>query len=172
MLQMRIEKYQDIFDDTGSPAAATFPRRQDETVCNISRVIYEPVRRCLSILLALIFGLGPLSAALPGAEDVNLPPCCRRNGAHHCAMAAHMAAMMAAAEHDGRTYVGAPSTCPYYPGPTLALLMPAAHALAAEAESLRVFATTTVAAETAQAAYLSSPSRTHSGRGPPLLLPG
>lgn len=138
--------------------------------CCEYRATITAVRRGISILLALIFGMGPLSAALPGAEDVNLPACCRRNGAHHCAMAAQMAAMMAA-EWAGKTTIGAPDTCPYYPGPSLALLMPAAHAVAAEAEAPPLFETTTMAVQPAQPASLSIPVHPHSGRGPPDNLP-
>ena len=45
------------------------------------------MRRALSILLVLFFGLGPLTATLQGSDDSRLPACCRRNGAHHCVMA-------------------------------------------------------------------------------------
>ncbi len=44
------------------------------------------MRRGFSILLILFFGLGPLSAFVDGSEDASLPACCRRHGAHHCAM--------------------------------------------------------------------------------------
>jgi len=45
------------------------------------------MRRTLSIFLVLFFGLGPVAAALHAEEDAGLPACCRRHGAHHCAMA-------------------------------------------------------------------------------------
>jgi hypothetical protein len=96
------------------------------------------MRRGISILLALMFGLGPLSSTLPGAEDASLPACCRRDGAHHCAMAARMAAMIAAVESDANTSVTAPTTCPYYPGPAFALLLPAIHAHTVGADELPV----------------------------------
>jgi hypothetical protein len=54
------------------------------------------MRRILSILVALVLGLGPGIAALPAnalisgwtgkADESRLPACCRRNGKHHCAM--------------------------------------------------------------------------------------
>jgi hypothetical protein len=46
------------------------------------------VRRSLAISLLLLFSLpliAPLLALQAGANG-NLPACCRRNGAHHCAM--------------------------------------------------------------------------------------
>jgi hypothetical protein len=44
------------------------------------------MRRALSILLVLLFGAGPLSFAFSLSDDISLPACCRRLGAHHCAM--------------------------------------------------------------------------------------
>lgn len=128
------------------------------------------MRRGISILLALMFGLGPLSSILPGAEDASLPACCRRHGAHHCAMAARMAAMMAAIESDGEASVTAPTTCPYYPGPTFALLLPAVHALRAEAEespALTIIGSVQLPADSID---ITGPSSTHAGRGPPAAV--
>ena len=126
------------------------------------------MRRGFSIVLALLFGLGPLASALPGAEDVALPACCRRHGAHHCAMAAQMMAMMSHVATDGRQSVSAPTTCPYYPGPIVAILMPAAYAMAASPTALPVVRTAkTVSAPLLVAAY-EVPNRTHAGRGPPI----
>lgn len=124
------------------------------------------MRRGISILLALMFGLGPLSSALPGAEDASLPACCRRGGVHHCAMAAHMAAIMAAIESGGKASVSAPTTCPYYPGATIALLMPA-YALTSEAQPMPEFEASTRALLSEPSADLQAPSLTYAGRGPP-----
>ena len=52
------------------------------------------MRRALTIFLILNLWLGPLAAILPASDESRLPPCCRRHGAHHCAMAARMAALM------------------------------------------------------------------------------
>jgi hypothetical protein len=41
------------------------------------------VRRLLSILLLLVFGL-PLASPLLAQSDASLPACCRRAGKHHC----------------------------------------------------------------------------------------
>jgi hypothetical protein len=45
------------------------------------------MRRALSTLLVLFFGIGPLALAIGNLDDASLPACCRRHGAHHCAMA-------------------------------------------------------------------------------------
>ena len=81
------------------------------------------MRRVLSIFLILFFWLGPLSALLPASEDARLPACCRRHGAHHCAMAMQTAAMLAE-DASGKHIVTAPSTCPAYPGSTAATTTP------------------------------------------------
>lgn len=71
--------------------------------------IEAAMRRPLSILIVAIFAFGPLSALLPGAEEAQLPACCRRHGAHHCAMAATMSA-----PPPGTQQVTAPNRCPFY----------------------------------------------------------
>jgi len=75
------------------------------------------MRRTLSILMILFFGLGPLAAAMSADKDSRLPACCRRHGAHHCTMSSDM---LSAAE-PGTPNVKAPATCPYFPGYTVAL---------------------------------------------------
>jgi hypothetical protein len=45
------------------------------------------MRRIVAVALLAIFGLLPLiAAALPADTESTLPACCRRHGAHHCAM--------------------------------------------------------------------------------------
>ena len=123
------------------------------------------MRRGFSIFLVLLFGMGPLSAMIPGSEDASLPACCRRHGAHHCAMNMQMAAMMAKIA-DPRPAFSAPLTCPLYPGLTMTILMPA-HALTAVQASQQVTWTRAITPVHARAAEHSNPSRTHAGRGPP-----
>jgi hypothetical protein len=70
------------------------------------------MRRTLSISLVLLLWLGPLAAVLPGISESRLPFCCRRHGAHHCAMDADQAA----AQNDGSgPVISAPSRCPQFP---------------------------------------------------------
>jgi hypothetical protein len=122
------------------------------------------MRRGFSIFLILLFGLGPLSAFVDGSEDASLPPCCRRHGAHHCAMAMQMAAM--ARIPDPHSAFSTLLTCPYYPGPTMTILMPV-HALTAEATGIRVEMTRKFVAALAQPFAYSRASLTYAGRGPP-----
>ncbi|HEY1648327.1 MAG TPA: hypothetical protein VGF96_10115 [Terracidiphilus sp.] len=122
------------------------------------------MRRSFSILLILFFGLGPLSATIEGSDDAGLPACCRRHGAHHCAISMEMAA--AQAQPDSTPAVSAPLTCPHYPGAAaaltatvFALVSATAHLPALAQSGYRPAATPTTA--------LATPIRTHAGRGPP-----
>lgn len=124
------------------------------------------MRRGFSILLVLFFGLGPLSALIDGTEDASLPPCCRRHGAHHCAMYAQIMAMRAGLRIDSTPGFSAPLTCPLYHGPTFSMLMPA-HALTAAPARFRTEPARAFASPAEQSPAFSRPSLTHAGRGPP-----
>jgi hypothetical protein len=72
------------------------------------------VRRllALSLLLLLSFPLAAPLFALSANSEANLPACCRRNGAHHCAM--KMQRTGTAAQQT--TAFSTPMKCPFYPG--------------------------------------------------------
>ncbi len=123
------------------------------------------MRRGFSIFLILFFGLGPLSNTLESSEDANLPPCCRRHGAHHCAMAMRMAAMMARIA-DPQPSFTVPLTCPLYPGLTTTILMPP-HALTVSPARPHVAVMRALAPVFVRAVAQAAPSRAHAGRGPP-----
>jgi hypothetical protein len=127
------------------------------------------MRRILAILLVLFFGLGPLSATLEASDDANLPACCRRHGAHHCAMTAIIAAAMTAAQRDSAPAFSAPATCPRYPGAAAMITSPIP-ALASAAAALPSLGTQAYKFATTRTTVLSSPSRTHAGRGPPATI--
>ena len=127
------------------------------------------MRRGFSIFLILFFGLGPLSTFIDGSEDASLPPCCRRHGTHHCAMAMRMAAM-AHLPPDPRPAFDVPLTCPLYPGPSFAMLMPA-YALTAALARPQVVWTRSLAPIFLRTTAHSSLRRTHAGRGPPTIQP-
>ena len=124
------------------------------------------MRRGFSIFLILLFGLGPLSAMVDGSEDAGLPLCCRRHGAHHCAMAMQMAAM--ARIPDPNPAFSAPLTCPNYPGPTVAILMPSHAVVISAVTNLAAVVVGWQIPVLRQVADPSAPLRTHAGRGPPL----
>jgi hypothetical protein len=124
------------------------------------------MRRGFSIFLILFFGLGPLSAFVDGSADAGLPACCRRHGAHHCAMYAQFMAMRAGRGIDPTPSFSAPPTCPLYHGPTFSMLMPA-HALTAGSPKVRADFARAPAPAFERIAALSTPSRAYAGRGPP-----
>jgi hypothetical protein len=123
------------------------------------------MRRALVIFLLAGFSL-PLIAPLftPGQDEASLPACCRRNGQHHCMMAATMM---------GRLPSG-PSTvtekCPYAPFAGLALMLPHAFALRGEAGLIGHSIASAALVRDAEAGYRISADRTRQKRGPPSLL--
>ncbi|MGC9224605.1 MAG: hypothetical protein ACP5E2_11800 [Terracidiphilus sp.] len=123
------------------------------------------MRRASSIFLILLFGLGPLSVLID-SEEANLPPCCRRHGAHHCAMAMQMAAMMRNAVSGKAPAIGAPTTCPRYPG-LAAMFASPAPALTASANGSQVAQEQSRIAAGDHATPAQTPTRIHAGRGPP-----
>lgn len=70
------------------------------------------MRRSLSILLMLVFGLGPLTLAIQQNDDSSLPACCRRHGAHHCAMSGDAGPQQLNSQ---LPVFKAPSRCPLFP---------------------------------------------------------
>jgi hypothetical protein len=79
------------------------------------------VRRLLSIALLFIFSLPLISPILAAtaSSDLNLPACCRRNGAHHCAGMTRPAQSSDA----GINLSAIPQRCPAYP----AVVIPVRH---------------------------------------------
>jgi hypothetical protein len=125
------------------------------------------MRRGISIFLILFFWLGPLAVMLPASDDDSrLPPCCRRHGAHHCAMSMRMTALIFQATSGGKPIFAAPLTCPYFPGtmagPTLIIA-----ALAPPPVSLPVLLARPHSPAAGRANVRHSQIRTRAGRGPP-----
>src|ERR1700739_43467 len=72
------------------------------------------MRRAFSILFVVLFGLGPLAATIDGRDDASLPACCRRHGAHHCAMSS-MAPSQSNQADAQAPVLTTPSHCPMFP---------------------------------------------------------
>lgn len=125
------------------------------------------MRRGFSIYLILFFGFGPLSALAKGSDETGLPACCRRHGAHHCAMYAELMAMRARLGPDPTPRFESPSTCPLFPGLQFGMLAPA-HALAAKAANdVCSNPVLSLAPPVAGVFFSSQPGISHAGRGPP-----
>ena len=123
------------------------------------------MRRALSICLIFFFGFGPLSAAFQADEESRLPACCRRHGAHHCAMSNSMMAQMVEAA-SGKPILTAPSHCPLYPNGSCVLNTPV-HALAPSTNGLPALLAQEHSLIAARASARVSQLRTRANRGPP-----
>jgi hypothetical protein len=117
------------------------------------------MRRFVSIVILLLWCAGPVWALLPGSDDTQLPACCRRHGAHHCAMAGSQA-MSAVGKH----LISAPSHCPFYRISASATL-PAC--LASQQSASRPAIRQHLGIAGMQPAFLSGIGHAHSGRAPP-----
>jgi hypothetical protein len=127
------------------------------------------MRRAASLILVLFFGFGPLTGLLQSSDDARLPACCRRHGAHHCAMAMQMAAMLAEQVSGKTPILTAPVTCPMFPGFLSGPSAPS-HALAASAGTLPALHSQTHSQASASANELSGLIRARAARGPPTSL--
>lgn len=123
----------------------------------------QAVRRLLAISLLLLFNLPAVSPlfALAATSDANLPACCRRNGAHHCAMQ-----MGPTATSNGPAFSSVPEKCPAYPRPATLVRITHAqiHAGTFAFATPAAVASVTQRAETRSKAAIKSP---HQKRGPP-----
>ncbi|MBL8236699.1 MAG: hypothetical protein JNM66_04725 [Bryobacterales bacterium] len=124
------------------------------------------MRRFPAIVLLLVaFSLSLLAPLLlAGAEQSNLPACCRRDGNHHCAK-----------QHSAKPATGvqisALSVCPFFPSGKgspaplpLGAIAPAPASLAVAVLALRAPAPRPVATQN------DSPRRPWQQRGPPSLV--
>lgn len=127
------------------------------------------MRRALSIFLTIFLWLEPLAVTLPASDDARLPPCCRRHGAHHCAMRMLMARLMNQAS-SGKPIFTAPLTCPFYPG-YVAVTVATIHALAPSPVRLPVLLAQLHQPAAGRVTARLSPIRTRSARGPPPTTP-
>jgi len=123
------------------------------------------MRRGLSIFLILLFGLGPLAAALPARAESRLPACCRRNGEHHCAMDAIQVLQSGT---DGA--FSSPARCPLYPANQPASVKPV-HALAPKPAALPALRKQEHTQAASRVRITDGPLCTRASRGPPAILP-
>ncbi len=120
-----------------------------------------------ALLLQLLLPLVSPLFALGGDDDASLPACCRRNGAHHCAMRMQRQALPA----NGAPQVDTPyHGCPFLP-----------HAVPAGVHSMQLFspmdsaallppATHPASAPQAESQRRIAAERARYKRGPPSLL--
>ena len=128
------------------------------------------MRRVLSIFLVLFFGIGPLPASFGASDDARLPACCRRQGAHHCAMSEEAVARMVRASSGSTPLLSAPSRCPLYPNNPAATVS-SIHALAGHFVASIAYLIVPHSLAVPQTSSRVGKFRTHTGRGPPSLIP-
>jgi hypothetical protein len=132
-----------------------------------SCTIMAKMRRALSIFLVMFFGLGPLSTMLQADDEVRLPACCRRHGAHHCAMPDGALTRMVASTD--RPVLSAPSHCPYYPQGSCASLS-SIHALTPSNALHPALLAQNHSPAASRASARVSQLRTRADRGPPTSI--
>jgi hypothetical protein len=124
------------------------------------------MRRLLSFALLLVFGLPVVAPALgPTAEaEINLPACCRRNGAHHCTKTPEQLAAML----HGNQFNAVQSKCPCCPSAPINLHQ---QTMALHSPGSRLIAFVSLAAKCRQAkawARVALAGARHK-RGPPVV---
>ena len=124
------------------------------------------MRRGWAVVLVVLLGLWPLVGLTGASEDLRLPPCCRRHGAHHCAM---MLAAMARLKPAKKPVLEAPATCSSYPRTMNGASAPTA---ALAASGLRTAALVWAGDGVARRSEEALPGKLllHAGRGPPAFL--
>lgn len=125
------------------------------------------MRRSLCAVLILLFWLGPLAEVLPASAESRLPACCRRHGAHRCAMSDAMASISRRASSGSAPALTAPAHCSSYPGNVLATTGPIEALLASSTALPVLLATAHSPAAVRAGAYLRELGA-RANRGPPV----
>jgi hypothetical protein len=121
------------------------------------------VRRVPAILLLAVFSFSLIGPAMYASDaDSNLPACCRRDGKHHCAMAAN------------RTDSSAPalqaSKCPAFPGSLGVPIQPTGGLVSVSQAVFAAVVSHPASQPQVQALYRVSFSRAGQKRGPPVFF--
>jgi 4'-phosphopantetheinyl transferase EntD len=124
------------------------------------------MRRGIALFLMVLFGLWPLTGTLAASDESRLPACCRRHGAHHCAMAL---AAMARLKPSKTPVLEAPATCPSFPRHLSGATTPTVALAAAAVRAARMPASATAPRFPAEAA-IHRKILPLAGRGPPRFL--
>lgn len=146
------------------------PERKPIFMPRLYLLIYHggEVRRGFSILLVLIFSLGPLATLSAESEDASLPACCRRNGEHHCAGSMQGVAAVTVVPSGITPALESPPYCPYYPQHATVRNAPV-NAIAVSSAGGFVLRVQQHKPAGLPAAPLFHPVRPLAGRGPPAL---
>jgi hypothetical protein len=124
------------------------------------------MRRILSIFLILQFWPGPLAAVLQANKESRLPSCCRRHGAHNCAMADELVMRLSLASHGSEPVVAHPARCSSFPE-SYAVPITSLYALVASAAALPVLSSQANSPIASCSLPFQSQFRVNTTRGPP-----
>jgi hypothetical protein len=126
------------------------------------------MRRTLCLFFILLFWLGPFMTLIPASAESRLPPCCRRQGSHHCSMHGAVDSRAAYAFSGSTPEVTTPAHCSRYPGSTVTSTGPV-EALVVPPVYLPVMFSKAHPPAAIRAAARLSELRTRANRGPPSL---
>lgn len=129
--------------------------------------LLHQMRRVLASLLLAILSFPLMAPAFAADSASQLPPCCRRDGAHRCAMLA--GAMPGDMEAQGRSFQSIRPKCPFYPATTVS---PTEGRCALPRNSKRIFASIVCSHAvpvSTESRYRVSFGRSRQKRGPPLF---
>jgi hypothetical protein len=126
------------------------------------------MRRPLAFLLILFFALGPLQGLVEASDDLRLPACCRRHGAHHCVMSEDIQAAIERATSSTPEFTAA-ATCPSFPGFALGFSTPS-HALTVGVSFVAALVELANVPLGSSAEVRTIDIRARSGRAPPSRL--
>jgi hypothetical protein len=124
------------------------------------------MRRALASLLLVLFSFPLIAPAFTPSADAQLPACCRRDGKHHCSMAA------GDLEQNGPVFQAIRPQCPCFPSGTPSSIPDQrSNAILGSAPSVFVsFHSDSVVQRSTEAFPPSALSRAHQKRGPPSLI--
>jgi hypothetical protein len=118
--------------------------------------------RAMSLMLLLVFAGNAAVPAFFTHSDSDLPPCCRRNGAHHCAM------MHGLDADGGSKLVAAP--CPNFPAHSVAVFTERSTPPPPATVVMAVLRAQPADREQIETLYRVSYNRTRQKRGPPTII--
>jgi hypothetical protein len=122
------------------------------------------MRRTIALALTALFCWTLIAPVFWPGADANLPPCCRRNGKHHCMMR-----MMGQLGGKGKGFTSVSEKCPCEPASTCAVYSPVFKPEAGKPFYTQVVRRPAPAPRT-EVLYRIAFLRSHPKRGPPTPL--
>jgi hypothetical protein len=122
------------------------------------------MQRASATLLLTLFSVSLMAPFLSADPESKLPPCCRKNGKHHCAMMRDAAPPSAGAGLTGN------SSCPFYRGSSAIPIAGTANLITSFPVFYATVRTHSVPLAQTASLYRISYSRAANKRGPPSFL--